>query len=52
MIDRDSDLSQPVETLHDSEQLKARSRYLRGGIAEGLEDPLTGAVSGDDPLLM
>jgi len=52
MIDRDSDLSQPVETLHDSEQLKARSRYLRGGIADGIEDSLTGAVPGDDPLLM
>ena len=52
MIDRSSDLSQPVDALNESEQLKARSRYLRGGIAEGLQDPLTGAVPGDDPLLM
>ena len=47
MIDRSSDLSQPVDALNESEQLKARSRYLRGGIAEGLQDPLTGAVPGD-----
>lgn len=51
-IDRSSDLSQPANQLHDNEQLKARSRYLRGDIAEGLADPLTGAVPGDDPLLM
>ncbi len=52
MIDRSSDLSQPVDALNESEQLKARSRHLRGGIAEGLQDPMTGAVPGDDPLLM
>ncbi|MCH2555901.1 MAG: NADPH-dependent assimilatory sulfite reductase hemoprotein subunit [Alcanivorax sp.] len=52
MIQRDCDLSQPVETLHDNEQLKARSRQLRGTIADGLEDTLTGAVPGEDPLLM
>jgi sulfite reductase (NADPH) hemoprotein beta-component len=52
MIDRSSDLSQPLETLHDNEQLKAGSRHLRGQIADGLADPLTGAVPGDDPLLM
>ncbi len=51
-IDRSSDISQPVNHLNDNEQLKARSRYLRGEIAEGLVDPLTGAVPGDDPLLM
>ena len=49
---RTCDITQPVETLHDNEQLKARSRYLRGHIAEGLEDPITGAVPGDDTLLM
>lgn len=52
MIDRQSDLTQPLETLNDSEQLKARSRHLRGDIAAGLTDPLTGAVPGNDPLLM
>ncbi|MCC4308542.1 NADPH-dependent assimilatory sulfite reductase hemoprotein subunit [Alcanivorax marinus] len=52
MIQRDCDLSQPVETLHDNEQLKARSRQLRGTIADGLEDTLTGAMPGEDPLLM
>lgn len=51
-IDRGSDLSQPLDTLHANEQLKARSNYLRGNIAEGLRDALTGAVPGDDPLLM
>lgn len=49
---RTCDITQPLETLHSNEQLKARSRYLRGNIAEGLEDPFTGAVPGDDPLLM
>jgi len=52
MIDRSMDISQPVDSLHSNEQLKARSRHLRGNIAEGLEDRLTGAVPGDDPLLM
>lgn len=52
MADRSHDISQPLETLHANEQLKADSRYLRGHIAEGLADPLTGAVPGDDPLLM
>lgn len=51
-VDRSCDLSQDVATLHANEQLKARSRYLRGSIAEGLRAPLTGAVPGDDPLLM
>lgn len=49
---RTCDLTQPLEHLHDNEQLKARSRYLRGDIAESLEQPITGAVSGDDTLLM
>ena len=52
MIQRDRDLSQPVETLHENEKLKGRSHNLRGAIAHGLEDALTGAVPGDDPLLM
>jgi sulfite reductase (NADPH) hemoprotein beta-component len=41
-----------VATLHDNEQLKARSRHLRGDIAVGLDDPITGALPGDDPLLL
>lgn len=52
MISRDSDLSQPVETLHDNERLKAGSRHLRGTIARGLEEALTGAIPGDDTLLL
>lgn len=52
MIDRSCDITQSVESLHSNEQLKARSRYLRGSISEGLGDGLTGAVPGDDPLLM
>ncbi len=38
MIQRDRDLSQPVETLHENEKLKGRSHNLRGAIAHGLED--------------
>lgn len=52
IISRSSDLSQPLELLNDNEQLKAESRFLRGNIAQGLEDQLTGAVPGKDPLLM
>lgn len=52
MIIRDSDLTQPLEALHDNELLKAGSRHLRGNIARGLEEPITGAVPGDDPLLL
>lgn len=51
-VDRSVDLSQPLEELGSNEQLKARSNFLRGSIREGLDDPLTGAVPGDDPLLM
>jgi hypothetical protein len=41
---RTCDLTQPVEQLHSNEQLKARSRFLRGNIAEGLEVPFTGTA--------
>ena len=51
-VNRDSDLSQPVEDLHANEQLKHRSQYLRGKIADGLKQRITGAVPGEDPLLM
>lgn len=50
--DRFFNISSPIETLHSNELLKSRSRHLRGNIAAGLEDCLTGAVPGDDPLLM
>src|SRR5690606_3698961 len=49
---RSSDLTQDVATLNGNEQLKARSRYLRGDILTGLKDPITGAVPGDDSLLI
>ena len=34
------------------EHIKSASRFLRGGIAEGLADPLTGAISDDDTKLL
>lgn len=49
---RDSDLSQPVESLHSNEQLKHKSRYLRGTIETSLGKTITGAVAHDDTLLM
>jgi sulfite reductase (NADPH) hemoprotein beta-component len=51
-IDRSSDLSQPLENLSADEALKAGSDQLRGTIAVGLLDELTGAVPGNDPKLM
>ncbi|GGE33173.1 sulfite reductase [NADPH] hemoprotein beta-component [Pullulanibacillus camelliae] len=36
----------------DNERIKGESRYLRGTIAEGLEDPITGAISEDDNQLL
>ncbi len=35
----------------DVEQVKARSRHLRGTLIESLEDPLTGAIAEDDTTL-
>jgi sulfite reductase (NADPH) hemoprotein beta-component len=52
MTDRSRDLTQDLATLNENERLKFQSRYLRGSIAEGLENTLTGAVPGQDPLLM
>jgi len=52
MIDRSRDRSQPIEKLSDLERIKAESNYLRGTIAEGLADPITGAIPGDDPQLL
>ncbi|MFC5743397.1 assimilatory sulfite reductase (NADPH) hemoprotein subunit [Dyella tabacisoli] len=39
-------------TLSDFERIKAQSRLLRGGIAAGLADPITGAISDDDNKLL
>lgn len=39
-------------TVSDFELVKARSRQLRGGIAEGLADPVTGAISENDNKLL
>src|SRR5690554_3151106 len=52
MIDRSADITQPLANLHDNEKLKAESRHLRGNIAAGLDVSDTGAVPGNDPLLM
>ncbi|MCP5403748.1 MAG: NADPH-dependent assimilatory sulfite reductase hemoprotein subunit [Novosphingobium sp.] len=52
-IDRSRDLSQPLDRLGPDERMKDTSDYLRGSIAEGLLDRITGAVpSGDDVKLM
>jgi sulfite reductase (NADPH) hemoprotein beta-component len=51
-IDRSVDLSQPVSMLHDNEQLKFASNYLRGNIAKGIQETLTRAMPGLDPLLL
>lgn len=51
--DRSHDLSQPLAKLNPDERLKATSDHLRGTIAEGLLDAITGAVPGSgDPKLM
>ncbi|APL93354.1 NADPH-dependent assimilatory sulfite reductase hemoprotein subunit [Sphingobium indicum] len=53
VIDRTRDLSQPLERLGPDESMKDRSDYLRGTIAGGLLDQITGAVpSADDVKLM
>jgi len=52
-IDRSRDLSQPLGRLDPDERMKDASNYLRGSIAEGLLDRITGAVpSPDDVKLM
>lgn len=53
IIDRSRDLSQPLERLSADERMKDASDYLRGTIAEGLLDQITGSVpSADDVKLM
>ncbi|WBX85136.1 NADPH-dependent assimilatory sulfite reductase hemoprotein subunit [Sphingosinicella microcystinivorans] len=52
-IDRSRDLSQPLDKLGPDERMKDASDYLRGMIADGLLDRITGAVpSADDVKLM
>jgi sulfite reductase (NADPH) hemoprotein beta-component len=48
---RRNDLSRPVEELHSNEQLKQRSRFLRGTLGESLVEPATGSIDHDDSLL-
>jgi len=51
--DRSRDVTQPVEQLGPNESLKANSRGLRGTLAQGLADPLTGGLpSADDQVLL
>lgn len=53
LIDRSRDISQPLEQLGADERMKETSDYLRGTIAVGLLDRITGAVpSADDVKLM
>ncbi|HWL27439.1 MAG TPA: assimilatory sulfite reductase (NADPH) hemoprotein subunit [Burkholderiaceae bacterium] len=40
------------DTLSHLEQIKAHSRHLRGTIEQGLNDPVTGAISDDDNKLL
>jgi sulfite reductase (NADPH) hemoprotein beta-component len=51
-VDRSRDRSQPLDTLGPDETLKAESRQLRGTIATGLLDRITGAVPGTGPKLL
>ncbi|WP_426689121.1 assimilatory sulfite reductase (NADPH) hemoprotein subunit [Rhodanobacter ginsengiterrae] len=41
-----------TDELSHLEHIKAASRFLRGGIVEGLADPVTGAISDDDTKLL
>jgi sulfite reductase (NADPH) hemoprotein beta-component len=51
-VDRSKDLSQPLDRLSADERLKKSSNYLRGTIATGLLDRITGSVDTDDTRLM
>lgn len=52
-IDRSHDVSQPLDRLGPDERMKDASNFLRGTIAEGLLDRITGAIpSNDDVKLM
>lgn len=45
-------MEQNKTKLSDNERIKRKSNYLRGTIAEGLKDPITGAISPDDNQLL
>lgn len=47
-VDRSHDLSQPLDRLSPDEKMKYESDYLRGTIATGLLDRITGAVPSED----
>jgi sulfite reductase (NADPH) hemoprotein beta-component len=51
-VDRSKDLSQPLDRLGPDERMKDASNYLRGTIAIGLLDRITGSIPGDDIKLM
>jgi len=51
-VDRSTDLSQPLDKLGPDETLKAQSDQLRGTIALGLLDRISGSVSPGDTKLM
>lgn len=51
-MERTADLSRPVAELHDNEQLKYDSDYLRGTIERSLADSITGAVTDADTKLL
>ena len=48
--DRSHDLSQPLDRLSADERMKDASDYLRGTIAEGLLDRITGAMPDEDDI--
>ena len=45
-------MNAPNPTPNEVEQIKSRSRHLRGTIADGLVDPLTGAIAPDDNAIL
>lgn len=51
-LDRSRDVSQPLDRLNPAERLKAESDHLRGTIAEGLRNRLTGSISETDQQLV
>ncbi|SEH25261.1 NADPH-dependent assimilatory sulfite reductase hemoprotein subunit [Magnetospirillum fulvum] len=50
--DRSRDVTQPLSALGPNESLKAGSDFLRGTIAQGLTEPLSGGISADDQILL
>ncbi|WP_417317175.1 NADPH-dependent assimilatory sulfite reductase hemoprotein subunit [Emcibacter sp.] len=47
-INRENDLSQPLDRLGPDERMKAESNYLRGTIVDGLSDRITGAIPNEN----